>query len=156
MFLIFMEFEEFILMLLKCVGLWQWYINITITILDIIHRPAIYLKTLRHRIRSIGLSVPHGKHITSPLRAQQVNVMYRFETMKYWYNYRYSDIINRPVFYFKHDVSKTGFCTRFQVGPTQLGPYFQRQRLGLYIGSVWVGHAWRRLQNAVSETSYFM
>jgi hypothetical protein len=26
------------------VGLWRWYINITITILDIIHRPVIYLK----------------------------------------------------------------------------------------------------------------
>jgi hypothetical protein len=26
------------------VGLWRWYINITITILDIIHRPVFYLK----------------------------------------------------------------------------------------------------------------
>jgi hypothetical protein len=26
------------------IGLWQWYINITITILHIIHRPAFYLK----------------------------------------------------------------------------------------------------------------
>jgi hypothetical protein len=25
-------------------GLWRWYINITITILDIIHRPVFYLK----------------------------------------------------------------------------------------------------------------
>jgi hypothetical protein len=26
------------------IGLWRWYINITITILDIIHRSAFYLK----------------------------------------------------------------------------------------------------------------
>jgi hypothetical protein len=25
------------------VGLWRWYINITVTILDIIHRPVFYL-----------------------------------------------------------------------------------------------------------------
>jgi hypothetical protein len=30
--------------------------------------------------------------------------------------------IYRPVFYLKHDGSKTGFCLRFQVEPTQLGP----------------------------------
>jgi hypothetical protein len=29
------------------VGLWRWYINITITILDIIHRPVFYLHLLR-------------------------------------------------------------------------------------------------------------
>jgi hypothetical protein len=26
------------------IGLWEWYINITITILDIIHRPVFYVK----------------------------------------------------------------------------------------------------------------
>jgi hypothetical protein len=46
-------------------GLWLWYINITIIILDIIHR---------------------------------------------------------PVFYLKHDVSETGFGLRLQVEPTQMGP----------------------------------
>jgi hypothetical protein len=45
------------------IGLWRWYINITITILDIIHR---------------------------------------------------------PVFYLRHDVSETGFYLRLQVKPTQL------------------------------------
>jgi hypothetical protein len=29
---------------LRFIGLWRCYINITITILDIIHRPAFYLK----------------------------------------------------------------------------------------------------------------
>jgi hypothetical protein len=26
------------------IGLWRWYINVTITIMDIIHRPVFYLK----------------------------------------------------------------------------------------------------------------
>jgi hypothetical protein len=29
---------------LGSIGLWRWYINITVTILDIIHRPVFYLK----------------------------------------------------------------------------------------------------------------
>jgi hypothetical protein len=49
-----------------------------ITILDIIHRPVFYLNT---QLKSIGLSVPHEKHITSPLRAKQDNSIYRFVTM---------------------------------------------------------------------------
>jgi hypothetical protein len=32
------------------------------------------------------------------------------------------DIIYRPVFYLKHDVSETAFCLIFQVEPTQLDP----------------------------------
>jgi hypothetical protein len=31
-------------MLMLSIGLWRWYINITITILDIIHLPVFYLK----------------------------------------------------------------------------------------------------------------
>jgi hypothetical protein len=34
-------------------------------------------------IRSVYLSVPHREHITSLLRAQQVNAIYRFVTMVY-------------------------------------------------------------------------
>jgi hypothetical protein len=56
------------------IGLWRWYINITITILDNIH--CLLFKT---QLNSTGLSVPHRKHITSPLLAQQVNAIYRFE-----------------------------------------------------------------------------
>jgi hypothetical protein len=39
---------------------------------------------------SIGLSVVHRKHMTSPLRAQQVKDIYRFVTMVYKYNYHNS------------------------------------------------------------------
>jgi hypothetical protein len=33
------------------------------------------------QLNSIGLSVPHREHFTSPLRAQQVNAIYRFVKM---------------------------------------------------------------------------
>jgi hypothetical protein len=32
------------------------------------------------------------------------------------------DVIQRPVFYLKHDVSETEFCLRLQAEPTLLGP----------------------------------
>jgi hypothetical protein len=35
------------------------------------------------QLNSIGLSVPNRKHITSPLRAQQVSAIYRLVTMVY-------------------------------------------------------------------------
>jgi hypothetical protein len=63
-------------------------------------------------IRSIGSSVPHRKPITSPLRAQQVNAIYRFVTMVHYYNYHNSDIINRPVFYFKYVINETVHACR--------------------------------------------
>jgi hypothetical protein len=50
---------------IRSTGLWRRYNNMTITILDIIHRPVFYLK-----LYSIGLFVPHRKRVTSPLRAQ--------------------------------------------------------------------------------------
>jgi hypothetical protein len=31
------------------------------------------------------------------------------------------DIVYRPIFYVKHDVSKTGFCLHPQVEPTKMG-----------------------------------
>jgi hypothetical protein len=98
------------------IGLWRWYINITITILDIIHRPVFYLKL---NSTLLGLSVPHRKHITSQLRARQVNTVYRFVTINV--TTINLDTIHRPVFYLKHDISDTGFCLRLQVVPTQLG-----------------------------------
>jgi hypothetical protein len=97
------------------VGLWWWYINITITILDIIHRPVFYLKlnstlyltgsTLRLRYEPNGLMLSVG--------------------LWWWYINKTNtilDIIHRPVFYLKHDVSETGYCLCFQVEPTKLGP----------------------------------
>jgi hypothetical protein len=62
------------------IGLWRWYINITITILDIIHRPVFLFET---QLNSLGLSVPDRKHITSSLQTQQINAINRFVTMVY-------------------------------------------------------------------------
>jgi hypothetical protein len=87
----------------------RWYINRTITILDIIHRPVFYLK-----LKSMGLSVPHRKHITSPLRAQQVNVMYRFVTMAYYYNYHNSEYYPLS-FYLKRYVSENRSVSVFKL-----------------------------------------
>jgi hypothetical protein len=47
-------------------------------IMNILHRLVFYLK-----LNSVGLSVPRSKHITSPLRAQPFNAIYRFVTMVY-------------------------------------------------------------------------
>jgi hypothetical protein len=52
----------------------------TITILEVAHRPVFYLKLNSTQLNSICLSVTHRKHITSPLRARQVNAIYRFVT----------------------------------------------------------------------------
>jgi hypothetical protein len=64
-------------------------INRTLTIWDIFHRTVFYV-VFTTQLNSIGLSVPHRKHITSSLRAQQVNAIYRFVTMVYQYNYHNS------------------------------------------------------------------
>jgi hypothetical protein len=49
------------------------------------------------------------------------------------------DIIHRPIFYLKHNISETGFCPRFQEETTQMGPVYRaslclrRQRLMIVI-----------------------
>jgi hypothetical protein len=60
-------------------GLWRWYINVTH---NSEHYPSSCL-SFKTQLNSRGLSVPHKKHITPPLRAEQVNTMYRFVTMVY-------------------------------------------------------------------------
>jgi hypothetical protein len=76
--------------------LWWWHINIAIGILDIIHCPDSLSKT---QLNSLGLSVPHRKHIAPPLRAQQVNGICRFVTMVINITITILDIIYHPVFY---------------------------------------------------------
>jgi hypothetical protein len=85
-------------------GLWVWYFNITITILDIIHRPVFYLKQLNF----VGLSVLHRKHITSQLRARQVNDIYRFVSMVYQYNYHNSGHYPSSCLLFKTQLNSVG------------------------------------------------
>jgi hypothetical protein len=69
--------------------LWSGRINTTwLCVLKICYQNPV-LKHLsqillfKSQLNCIGLSVPHRKHITSPLRAQQVNAIYRFVTMVY-------------------------------------------------------------------------
>jgi hypothetical protein len=78
------------------------------------HYPSSCLLFKTH-LNSIGLSVPHRKHITFPLRAQQVNAVYRFVTMVYYYNYHNSGHYPSSCLLFKHDVSDTEFCLRLEV-----------------------------------------
>jgi hypothetical protein len=53
------------------------------------HHPLSCL-LFKTQINSLRMSVPHRKHIASPLRAQQVNAFYTFVTMEYKYNYHNS------------------------------------------------------------------
>jgi hypothetical protein len=41
------------------------------------------------------------------------------------------DIIRRPVFYLKHNVSETGFCLRLQMRPTKFGSNDKRDSYSL-------------------------
>jgi hypothetical protein len=189
------------LRLILSIGLWRWYINITITILDIIHSLAFYLKlnstlyvcsyltvnTLHLRyepnrlmlsislwlwyinnynsghypsscllfitqLNSIGLSVPHRKHITSPLRLMLSIGLWG------WYiniTYKILDSIYRPVFYYEQNGSETGFYGRLQRERTHFGPV-DRDRLCLiwlasFIAPNRVGRIYRRQPDPVSE-----
>jgi hypothetical protein len=60
------------------------------------------------QLNSVGLSVPHRKHITSPLRAQQVTAIYRFVTMVYWYKYQNSGNYPSYCLLFKTQLNSTG------------------------------------------------
>jgi hypothetical protein len=62
---------------MRCIGLWRRYINIIITILDIINRTVFYLK---HKIGNVRTS--QEKHYVSAT-SQEVNSIYRFVTMVY-------------------------------------------------------------------------
>jgi hypothetical protein len=72
------------------------------------------------QLKSVGLSVPHRKHITSPLRAQQVNDIYIYRFVTWYINITNTilEIIRHTVFYLKHNVSETGYCLRLQVEHT--------------------------------------
>jgi hypothetical protein len=103
--------------LMLFIGFWRYYINITITIVDVIHHPIFHLRE-REEIKFCGgwggrdiivleggvietkfccfvgsqavpviLPAPYRKHIMFPLRVQRINAIYRFVTMVYYYNY---------------------------------------------------------------------
>jgi hypothetical protein len=61
----------------KSIGLWRWY-----NYHNYGHYPSSCL-LFKTQLNSIGLPITHRKHITSPLRAQQVNAIYRLVTTLY-------------------------------------------------------------------------
>jgi hypothetical protein len=101
------------------IGLWRWCINITITILDVIHRPVFYL------IPNSTLQVcPYLTGNTLRLRFEPNRLMLSIGFWWWYINITITilDIIHRPVFYLKHNVSETAFCPNLQVEPSQLSP----------------------------------
>jgi hypothetical protein len=93
--------------------------NITITILHIIHRPVFYLK-----LNSTLYVCSHLTGITLRLHYEPNRLILSVGLWRRYINITITilDIIDRPAFYLKHNVSETGFCLRLQVKPTQLGP----------------------------------
>jgi hypothetical protein len=52
------------LRLMRSIGVWRWYINITITILDIVNRPVFYLNHTMSNVRTSQEA--HNVSATSP------------------------------------------------------------------------------------------
>jgi hypothetical protein len=116
----------------RSTGLWRWYINITITIMDIIHRPVFYLK-----LSSTLQGFPYLTGNTC-FRYEPNRLMLFIGLWRWYINITITilDIIHRPVFYL-------------------VSVLVRRQRLALSIFLTWVGSTWIQRQNPVSETSCF-
>jgi hypothetical protein len=71
------------------------------------HYPSSCVLFISH-LNSLGLSVPHRRHITSPLPAQQVNAIYRCVTMIYKYSYRNSEYYPSSCLLFKTELNSIG------------------------------------------------
>jgi hypothetical protein len=102
--------------LMLSVGLWRWYVNITITILDIIHRPVFYLK-----LNSTLYVCPYLTGNTLRLRNESNRLMLSIGLWWWYINITITivDIIH-PTAFDLHDVSETGFCLRLQLESTQV------------------------------------
>jgi hypothetical protein len=102
---------------MRSTGLWRCYINITITILDIIHHPVLYLRPPMDNIRTSPKT--HYVSATEPNRLMQSIGIWRWNIN---ITVTILDIIHRSVFYLKDYVSETGFRLRLKAELTQLGP----------------------------------
>jgi hypothetical protein len=95
------------------------WINVTIEIPGIIHRPVFHLKT---QLNSTLQSSPYLTGNTLRLRHEPNRLMLSIALWRRYINTTIPilDIIHRPVLYSKHDVSETEFCLRLQVESAQL------------------------------------
>jgi hypothetical protein len=144
------------------IGLWRWYINVTITILDIIHLLTFYLnhdvsyRCLKQRnVSKIYRFVRTSEETYYLRRRYEPNrLMLSIGLWPLYNNVAITvlNIIHRPVFLTKATIRRTDSVSDFSWN--LLRPV-QRQRLALFIGAIWVGSTWRRTQNPVSETLYF-
>jgi hypothetical protein len=87
--------------------------------MDIIHRPVFYLKLI-----STLYAFPYFTVNTLRLHYEHNRLMLSIGLWRWYINITITilDIIHRPVFYLKYDVSETGFCLRLQKEPTRMGP----------------------------------
>jgi hypothetical protein len=76
------------------IGLWRWYINITVTILDIIHRPVFYLK-----LNSTLQVCPYLTGNTLRLRYEPNRLMLSIGLWRW--HITILNIMHSPVFYLK-------------------------------------------------------
>jgi hypothetical protein len=115
--------------LLRSLGLWRWYINIAVTILDSIHRPVFYLKhdvscrcVKQKNVNKIYVW-PYFTGNTLRLRYESNRLMLSIGLWRWYVNITATilDTIHRPVFYLKQGVSETGFCLGLEVIPTGFG-----------------------------------
>jgi hypothetical protein len=93
------------------------HIFITITILDIVHRPVFYLK-----LNSTLYICPYLTGNTLRLRYEPNELMLSIGLWRWYINITITilDIIHRSCLFLKHDVPETGFPLRLQVDPTHL------------------------------------
>jgi hypothetical protein len=110
----------------KTLYLWRWYINITITVLDIIHRPVFYLKhdvscrCLKQRnVNKICKVWPYLTGNTLRLRYDPNRLMLSIGLWRWYINI---SITILDIIYLKRNVSETRFCLRLQVEHSKLSP----------------------------------
>jgi hypothetical protein len=90
---------------LQSIDLWRWYINIlvTIAILNIIHRPVLYLK-----LSSTLYVCPYLTRNTLRLRYESNRLMLSVGLWRWYINIMITilDVIHCPAFYLKRDISE--------------------------------------------------
>jgi hypothetical protein len=130
-----LRYEPYGLML--SIGLWRWYINISLTILDVIHRPVFYLK-----LKTTLYVCPYLTGNTLRLHYVSNRLMLYISLWRWYVNISITvlDIIHRPAFFRTQ-------CLGDRILSPSSGSVVasvRRQRLALNVWPIWVGSTWRR------------